>query len=64
MSASTKPELLIQVVTSPHCPWCLVGHRRLHQVLDSDEFKADVAPCEWKRRFLTQRLCIKVLTLW
>ncbi|CAO1622543.1 unnamed protein product [Parajaminaea phylloscopi] len=40
--SKSKPELLIQVTTSPHCPWCLIGHARLHEVLESQEFKDEV----------------------
>lgn len=35
---SPKPELLIEVYTDPMCPWCWVGHARLEETLNSNEF--------------------------
>lgn len=40
----SKPELLLQVVTDVICPWCFVGSRRLKAFLESDDYKAQIAP--------------------
>ncbi|UZJ54051.1 hypothetical protein CBS101457_003371 [Exobasidium rhododendri] len=40
--STTRQELLIEVYTDPMCPWCWIGHARLEQTLQSNEFKEEI----------------------
>lgn len=40
----SKPELLLQVVTDPICPWCFVGSRRLKAFLASSDYLSQIHP--------------------
>lgn len=41
---SSKPELLVQIVTDVICPWCFVGSRRFKAFVQSEDYKTQIAP--------------------